>query len=137
MEILRFETFDQAKDYFRPLAYNYFGRFLSVSRGIFWNNLTEKNLQELKDLEQRLVDLKSERALMYHHTKAFYNKYDFEILDQTSTPIPFSLVNFIDEQIENIRDKIYDKEQFSKVMSIKELISKLHETDIKEKPVNS
>lgn len=133
MEQLRFETFEQAKEYFRPLAYDYFGRYLSITKGVFWNNISEKNLQELKDLEQQLVDLKNQRMLLFHHTKRFYDKYNFEILEQTRTHIPFSLVDFINELLDKVRDKIYDIEQFSKVMSIKELVNKLQETEIKEK----
>ncbi len=134
MEKLHFKDFAEAKGYFKFIAQDYFISILS-QRKYDINAIPEMNVNELNDIKTELLKFQSNRLMMASYTSKFYSQYDYEIgnINKKQFPAPLNFRTYLSELIDYINERISNLEQSEKVNSIKELVDKLPQTEVKEK----
>lgn len=134
MEVLNFKSHEDAKVYFKYLAWDYYMSVL-LRKGLDVKMINDSDIHQLTDFKSKALEFKSNRSWASRQTSIFYSNYEYKINDRNSDffPPPVSFTSYLTELIDYIDERISSIEQSNKVDSIKKLVSELPETEVKEK----
>lgn len=133
MEKIYIKSSEDIGKYVKASAYEFYQSII-LKKGIDLRSMFDLNLDQLQEIQVKLVDLISDRELILGYSTEFLNKHEFKTEDTGRVlygAYPMSL--YLEELLSAVKERLLYLEQYQKVSKIRELVEKLPENEVKEK----